>query len=421
MDRSVVIVCVTVLMSYLLRSKWFKNLILNYENLTHTSSPININTPGFKLTTHVPKQFQNGGSSNLVTFKDTIASLLSYRSYESNHNDRLMSRLQSLSQDRINTLTEIGYTSKIAQVQNSISSNAIVAENIVNHAMNQIDLQKGGFPQEIDSLRRQTITATLPSKGSQVHRVSEALSHLCRDYNSEFNEREIQPLLNYITRIIDTIPHDNSTLIVVPGAGAGYIPYTLSEKYPKCVVDSIELSGLMYMCQDYTLNNEHSMTSITLRPFAQYYSGQLNKDLQNKEIKLDLLPSKKPNNLTHLWGDFLEYEPRSNSFDEIIVVTAYFIDTSANMFEYMDKIQNMTKYLKSSSAKGIHWINVGPLKYGTQPIVQLTVDEISKYIDLQGWKQDQVEIELNGSGYLTNADSLYQGHYGLYKFHTIVT
>jgi len=413
-------------MSYFMRSKWFKNLILNVENSKHASSSININTPGFRLTKLIPTQFQSGNSTNLSTLQETLGSFLRYRDYESNHNDRLMQRLQSLSSSRIDALSKIGYTNKIAQVQNSISSNAIVAENIVDYAMKQISLQRQEFPQEIESLGRQLSTGCateISSVSSNVQRVNEALSHLCRDYNSKFNQREIQPLMEYITTVVDSLPNDpnKKTLIVVPGAGAGYIPYKLSQRYPNYIIDSIELSGLMYMCQDYMLNQEESKAeSIVLRPFAQYYSGQLNHELQNKEVKLDMAPSEKPCNLNHLWGDFLEYEPKQGPYDEIIVVTAYFIDTSANMLDYIDKIQNMTRYLANPS-QGIHWINIGPLKYGTQPIVQFTVEEISKYIALQGWAQDHVEIELDGNGYLTNVDSLYQGHYGLYKSHTTIT
>lgn len=415
MDRSVAIISLTLLMSYVVRSKWFKNLILNFNQTSLRTGELNIETPGFKLTKHLPQRFQTGTVSNFENMQDTLLSLLNYRQFESNRNDQLMDRLRTLSSERIDTLNKIGYVSKIAQVQNSISQNSMVVETIAQHIINKVDSQMDTFPEQITNLK-ELLTLGQKAKGSQTHRVQEALSHLCRDYNSEFNEREVQPIIRYIKGVIDErINTEGKTLLVVPGSGAGYIAYNLAKTFPGLDVTSIEYSGLMYVCQDYALGNE-SGSQLSVRPFAQHYSGQQTNDLQNEEFKLDLLPVDKPANLRHLWGDFTEYEP-SCKYDTIIVVTAYFIDTAANMFDYIDKIKGLELYLRETTGN-VHWINAGPLKYGTQPLIQLNCNEISEYIKLQGWRQECIEIDTQGGDYLTNRNGLYQGQYTLYKFHT---
>lgn len=403
-------------MSYLVRSKWFKKLILDFNQTSLRTNELNIETPGFQLTKYIPRRFQTGTVSKVASLQDTLLSLLNYRQYESGRNNRLMDRLRTLSVDRINTLNQIGYVSKIAQVQNSISQNAILAETIAQRIIDKFDSQMDTFPEEISSLK-QLLTLGQKAQGNQTHRVQEALSHLCRDYNSEFNEREVQPIIQYIKKVINEKTNtEGKTLIVVPGAGAGYIAYKLAHTFQDVDVTSIEYSGLMYVCQDYAMQSNGSDPQLSVRPFAQHYSGQQNSDLQNKEFKLDLLPGKIPTNLTHLWGDFTEYEP-GNKYDTIIVVTAYFIDTAANMFDYIDKMEQL-KQCVTETTGNVHWINAGPLKYGTQPIIQLNCDEISKYIKLQGWSQDCIEIDTDGGDYLTNRNGLYQGQYTLYKFHT---
>ena len=402
-------------MSYVIRSKWFKKLILNFNQTSLHTSELNIETPGFLLTRHIPQRFQTGSVSNVETLQDTLLSLLNYRQYESNRNDRLMDRLRTLSTDRINTLNQIGYVSKIAQVQNSISKNSMVVETVAQHIIDKFDSQMDKFPEEITNMK-QLLTLGQRAQGTQTHRVQEALSHLCRDYNSEFNEREVQPIIRYIKKVMnEKMDTSGKTLLVVPGSGAGYIAYNLAETFPEIDVTSIEFSGLMYVCQDYALSND-SNTSLSVRPFAQHYSGQRTCDLQNKEFKLDLLPANKPSNLTHLWGDFTEYEP-GIKYDTIVVITAYFIDTAANMFDYINKIKSLKKSVNKTNGT-VHWINAGPLKYGTQPIIQLNCNEISEYIKLKGWEQDCIEIDTSGGDYLTNREGLYQGQYTLYKFHT---
>ncbi|GMM56929.1 hypothetical protein DAKH74_035450 [Maudiozyma humilis] len=417
MDRSVVIVCLTFLMSYLVRSKWFKNLILNAKESGRTLPSVNVDTPGLQLTRHLPQHFNASEGCDLQSLTDVLQSLVSYRTYESGRNERLMARVKLLGEDSINTLNKVGYISKIAEVQNSISVNATVAESIVEYTLAQLHKSHNDeYRDEVARVEGQ-LAGGNTAIGPDTHRVNEALSHLCRDYNTLFNEREIQPIMKYIYGQMDGIDAVDSpqTLVVVPGSGTGYIPYAIAQQYTSAQVHSIELSGLMYLCNSYMLGRD-TTERLSIRPFCQFYSGQENavKQTQAYEINLDV---EKPANLRSLWGNFLEYTPGTTRYDDIVVVTAYFIDTAANMLEYIAQIQSLRQYTTGK----VHWINVGPLKYGTHPLVQFTVDELQQYIALQGWKHVDVSLDRNTeSGYLTNPDSLYQGHYGLYKFHAVL-
>ena len=99
------------------------------------------------------------------------------------------------------------------------------------------------------------------------------------------------------------------------------------------------------------------------------------------------------------------------------MITAYFIDTAENLFEYMESIESLKQ-----NCKDLHWINVGPLKYGTKPVIQLTADELSELRRIRGWETLSeiylVDYKQELNGYLTDQKSLYQGYYGLIKFHS---
>jgi carnosine N-methyltransferase len=66
-------------------------------------------------------------------------------------------------------------------------------------------------------------------------------------------------------------------------------------------------------------------------------------------------------------GDFTTAFPTAGEYD--VVVTYFFIDTARNLMSYLDTIKKVLK-------PGGHWINLGPLLYGTGPFVQLSLEEI---------------------------------------------
>ena len=93
------------------------------------------------------------------------------------------------------------------------------------------------------------------------------------------------------------------------------------------------------------------------------------------------------------------------------------MDTAENIFTYMDSIERLSEYCYE-----LHWINIGPLKYGTKPKVQLTAKEFQELREIRGWKDTDnglPSIDDSLSGYLTDKEALYQGFYRLVKFHSV--
>nr|CAI6680807.1 BPK_HP1_G0043550.mRNA.1.CDS.1 [Saccharomyces cerevisiae] len=97
---------------------------------------------------------------------------------------------------------------------------------------------------------------------------------------------------------------------------------------------------------------------------------------------------------------------------------AHTIDTTENMFEYLSSIEALKKYCKE-----LHWVNVEPLNMAQNPWSNSTGDELSRLRKIRGWKDLVEEYEVDSSkglnGYLTDYESMYQGYYGLLKFHSV--
>lgn len=61
-----------------------------------------------------------------------------------------------------------------------------------------------------------------------------------------------------------------------------------------------------------------------------------------------------------------------------VIVTHFFIDTARNLLSYLDTIHRLLR-------PGGHWINFGPLLYGSAPFVQLSLDEVISVSEAMGF------------------------------------
>lgn len=437
MSSNTVTIFVTILvlgMSLLRRYQpfrdWFVNAVENGFRGIKPGSRVVLHTPSMQLR---PGNDRSVGSGQLEKYIDSLVSLRGYLAAGQRINNMVVKRAKALRKDQYQQLQKIDYFDKIDTTSRSTVENSAVIENIIEHTLQELiqankdrdEYQETllqtctllGYNYTKDKELQKTTSVKLP-KGtvSNSSAVSESLSHLCRDWSDDF-KCERDPLMAYICNRIEKIPNRNGdVLVVVPGSGVGNLAYSIAEKYPGVQVDSIEMSPFMYICNRFALGYGKQTA---IRPFSLFYSGQLNAANQTRDMKVNLSNVSQPNNLNAIWGDFRQYSYNlDKKFDTIIVCSAYFIDTAENLFEYFESIEKLQQYSHSN----LHWINIGPLKYGTRPKVQLTVEELTKLRQLRNWKDEDRQVVNNYAdplnGYLTDYQGLYQGYYGLVKFHT---
>lgn len=243
--------------------------------------------------------------------------------------------------------------------------------------------------------------------------ITESLNHLVRDYNTEYFQNEVKPLVEYISKQIDSVSPSVEANVIVPGSGAGRIAYEISQKTTKSKVYSIEMNSLMYALNSAVFK---SADVLKISPYVLDFSNHLNLENQTKSFEIATKDFQKPENLELICDNFLKFVPVNKNNDrDVIVVTAFFMDTAENILEYMEKIESLKKYYRN-----IHWINIGPLKYGTRPKVVLTSEEWTQIRKNRGWSDLHADCNTKEEiEYLTNTNGLYKGRYSLLKFHTV--
>ncbi|QHS75480.1 uncharacterized protein SPAR_M03250 [Saccharomyces paradoxus] len=447
---NIILALVVVLMTLLRQNKLFQEWFLShleklFSKKSKLTQKVNVLSPSLKLvgyktsvTAHQSNLCKiNHGIPTLPDLTQNLIRLHEYRARGEGYNSLLFRRARQLDGTAGDQLQELGYFTKLMKNNESIRENAGVIDKIIEFTLMKLmhsnehnkeimeEIEKicaeHGYKIEDGHLTQLNSDSVFPivlSRGSQ-NAVHEALAHLCRDFSSYYS-KERDPLQKFI---INRIRHHvvrpgamkEKILIVTPGAGVGGLPHALASTFPNIQVDSVELSALMYVCNLFALEYKHD---VKIRPFVQQYSGQTVLNNQLRSLWADLSKFNSCDNLDPLWGDFTRYSPDAKDYDKIIICSAYFIDTAENVFEYLASIEALKEYCKE-----LHWINVGPLKYGTKPLVQFTGDELGRLRKIRGWKDLVETYEVDSSkglnGYLTDYESMYQGYYGLLKFHSV--
>lgn len=438
-------------MSYLRKYKplnlWVAKQVENtFSNHIMVSDKLMVSPDDFSIFLSTDRNRKSPDQS--IPFNELTKALFQLNEYAvkaRQQNSIINKRTLVLDNEATEQLNKLKYFDKIYNVEQAINENHkvinAVIENILDRlvkANKRIMLEPAEVEKELEFLCKKLnyniskdnklvksekpVTTSLNSQEpSNQSRVVEAISHLSRDWNSNFS-KETETLVDYVLERIESCKFSDNkkTLILVPGPGVGQIPYSIAKQFPQYQVESIEWSALMYLCNEFALNYNKD---IKIRPFAQYYSSQTSETNQTRSFTIPLSKVQKLDNLSVKYGDFRKYTSNiGNEYDNIVICTVYFMDTAENIFEYLQKIENVNIQRNNDATQTINWINIGPLKYGTRPIVQLTAEELKKLRKIRGWKDIHEETvkDYNAglNGYLTDYESLYQGYYGLVKFHS---
>jgi carnosine N-methyltransferase len=127
--------------------------------------------------------------------------------------------------------------------------------------------------------------------------------------------------------------------------------------------------------------------SIAVYPFIDSLSHHATtRDLQRRITAPDMEPH--PSVLL-VEGDFTTVFADQNSHYDVIV-THFFIDTARNLMSYFETIHRLLK-------TGGHWVNFGPLLYGTGPFVQLSLDEILAVLEKMGFEFEELDEQQCGN------------------------
>lgn len=426
-----------VVMSILRKYRPFQNwFVTKLEDslVDHFSSSKQLVVTANFVLKKAPTHFRSTRNITLYDLTRALSQLSEYSVRAQGQNGVIFHRTKELCPEFTDQLRRLNYFTKIQNVNASIQDNYRVVEAVIKYTLERLVQSNLSTPEE--SMKKQLKTTCaefgyrltdknelirnedspiVTTMESNQYRVSEAISHMCRDWSPSF-KCERDPVNQFFEERISSLNLRKSekTLIVVPGAGVGQLSHFLACNFEHSLVDAIEWSPLMYLCGQFALGYGQD---VELSPFPLRYSGQLDSDRQTRKVGVELSKIQSATNLRSHWGDFCKFIPDETCYDTIIVCTEFFIDTAENLFEYFQAIERL-----KSSCKRLHWINAGPLKYGTRPLVQLNAVELRELRKMRGWRDlhESHATDHNRSltGYLTDYGSLFQCYYGLLKFHS---
>ncbi|KAK4237253.1 carnosine N-methyltransferase [Achaetomium macrosporum] len=261
---------------------------------------------------------------------------------------------------------EVKYSQKFTKIFHLLERNQQVCSEIVRSGMEFYEIEQQEFDEHIRSMKA---AGRAPERVS----VSQALKHFVRDWAaSGANERDAAfPCI--LKTLKELFPTSDAALqevkVLLPGAGLGRLGHEVA-KLAGFQVTNNEWSAYQNLAYRFLTTHPHNLPNTsTLHPFIASWSHHRTTADMLRPVSFPDAPLN-PQSVLLVEGDFTtafrdaEY---TASFDA--VVTHFFIDTARNLMSYLDTI---TRVLKP----GGHWVNFGPLLYGSAPFVQLSLDEI---------------------------------------------
>lgn len=406
------LVSVFVFSNMISRTALFKKLARKVQIALADGLFLSLLNPGESLALPIGgSAFSALSRTSQLELLQAISSLEAYEVNSIKINDRRRSLYRLMSWKQQKLCDEAGYSQKLKRIDAGISKNQSMFSSIADAAKEYYGISN----RDLGILMQHKASKTTSSSN---YRVVESMGHFIRDW---VDSDETSPLLEYVKKQLDSlIPPDqvSKTCIVVPGSGLGRIAHEISTHKEYGSVHAVEFSGLMHCCNNYVYQKSSS-NSHQFQPYVNSTSNFLTTEAEFRKVSIPAGIDKPANLHLHL-DDFCAFEiPNSKDYENVVVVSVFFIDTAENILDYFDKINQLCAPSRHSSTKNGYWINVGPLKYGSAAQAELNGEEIALIRKTMGWKDRDVSNSLDEEKvfpYITDKQSLWQGFYGITRW-----
>lgn len=269
----------------------------------------------------------------------------------------------------------VNYQSNFAQARTLLKINAEFCKQVLHHSLSYYNISRhelATFIHDTDDGKAKSGIRTT---------VSQSLKHSVRDWSPEGQaEREatFPYIIDALTSHLPPISSDENVKyqILVPGAGLGRLAHEISLLGDYMSVTSNEWSASMNMAYRYLRSLPSSHGPLTLHPFLENWSHAERREELTRPVLIH--PPTVPTETLLVEGDFTtKFAHQDGQYDAI--TTLFFIDTARNLIAYLETIHSLLK-------PGGIWVNVGPLLYGTAPLVQLSLEEIVLVAESMGFE-----------------------------------
>ncbi|KAF5687529.1 trehalase [Fusarium denticulatum] len=264
---------------------------------------------------------------------------------------------------------QVNYSKKFTRIDALLKKNQELCDAIVQNAMNFYGIDE-------EELQRHISAAQSSGRLADKISVSQALKHYVRDWTEEGESERKETFACLVKTLQGLSPvrdDENPVKILVPGSGLGRLGHDIA-RLGGFEVTVNEWSMYMNIAYRFIEANRAQNTH-SFHPFIDGWSHHATESDMIRELTF---PDTSLNSTSVVLteGDFTTvFNDKTHYYD--IIVTYFFIDTARNLMSYLDTIKKVLK-------PGGHWVNLGPLLYGTGPFVQLTLEEIVQVTEAMG-------------------------------------
>lgn len=293
----------------------------------------------------------------------------------------------------------IQYSTKFDRVDEHLVLNQLLCDKIVKNALEYYQIPA-------KELKKHGAEIVSSGKRAEKVSVSQALKHYVRDWTTSGTGEREETFPALLGTLEELFPHrkerETPLRVLLPGSGLNRLAHEVAQ-LGGFQVTANEWSAYMNIAYRF-LETSAVANSSSFHPFSDTWSHHISEDDMIRSISFpDAAVDKSAVLLVE--GDFTTvFNHELGSYD--VLLTYFFIDTARNLMTYFDTI---TKLLKP----GGYWVNLGPLLYGTGPMVQLTLEEIISITETMGYDY----IDTNEKyGPLTIPDRTVRGMNAVYSF-----
>jgi len=226
---------------------------------------------------------------------------------------------------------------------------------------------------------------------------AQVITHIVRDWSACGSKIRLS-LYGWCTDMLQkyALRRDNLP-VLVPGSGLGRLAYEISGAgYPVEANDvSISMAAVAYRF----LNGR--VRKGTLHPFCfdflvnEVDSGKRYDSITYPDIEVSIGSNR---GFSYTIGDFVHtYGTQQHHRQHSAIVTCFFIDTATNIYEYLAVIRSVL-------CSGGVWINVGPVQWHGNALIQPSCDEMKLLIEGFGFEMLTWSLDSKPVNYRHNED-----------------
>lgn len=211
--------------------------------------------------------------------------------------------------------------------------------------------------------------------------VSQSLKHIVRDWTSAGGPYEREACFNCLLTTLQALFPDRATnseevKILLPGSGLNRLGHEIAQ-LGGFEVTVNEWSTYMNVLYRYLEAQGHQPDFASVHPFIDSWSHHATTADMLRPLSFPDAPLNR-SQVVLVEGDFTtafsSNTKPSNNLQFDVIVTYFFIDTARNLVSYLETIKTLLR-------PGGHWVNLGPLLYGSAPFVQLSLEEVLDLVE----------------------------------------